>query len=121
MDSIILTDDELKILEKRFGPNVRKMGPWISDGIFGYTSVSMAVLEEAAETMGNSNLMATLGLLIDAPERTEAFIHLLETSGCSLIQRVVDVYRERTLGAIPGDLCSRTPPEEERKSKAAAA
>jgi hypothetical protein len=32
MEAIFLTDDELKRLETRFGPVVRQMGPWNSDG-----------------------------------------------------------------------------------------
>lgn len=121
MESIILTDDELKTLEKRFGPNVRNMGPRISDGTFGYSSVPMAVIEKAAEAMQNPNVMSALALLMDAPERTKSFIQLLGTFGQSLIERIVGVYRERALEAIAGDLCSRTGSEQARKSKAAAA
>ena len=39
MEIIILTDDDLNRHEKRFGPDLRHMGPWTSDGVFGYCSV----------------------------------------------------------------------------------
>jgi hypothetical protein len=42
MEAIVLTDDELKRLETPFGPVVRHMGPWNSDGVFGYASVPIA-------------------------------------------------------------------------------
>ena len=45
MEAIVLTDDDLKRLETRFGPIVRKMGPWNSDGIFGYESVPLVAVE----------------------------------------------------------------------------
>jgi hypothetical protein len=44
MKEILVADDELKRLERRFGPGVRRMGPWSSDGTFGYASVSIAVV-----------------------------------------------------------------------------
>ena len=53
MEAIFLTDDELKRLETRLGPFVRQMGPWNSDGIFGYASVSIMAVEKAAETLAN--------------------------------------------------------------------
>ena len=45
---IIVPDDDLKNLEKRFGPGVRNMGPWNSDGVFSYSSIPIVVVEEAA-------------------------------------------------------------------------
>ncbi len=58
MEAIFLTDDELKRLETRFGPAVRQMGPWNSDGVFGYASVSIAAVEKAAETLRIPMLVA---------------------------------------------------------------
>ena len=55
MEAIVLTDEELKRLEARFGPVVRQMGPWNSDGAFGYASVPIAAVEKAAETLKNPN------------------------------------------------------------------
>jgi hypothetical protein len=56
MEAIVLTDDELKLLEKRFGLRVRQMGPWNSDGTFGYSSIPIAAVEKAAETLQNPDL-----------------------------------------------------------------
>jgi hypothetical protein len=45
MDAIVLTDDELQRLETRFGPVVRQMGPWNSDGVFGNPNPVVAYKE----------------------------------------------------------------------------
>lgn len=57
MKAVVLTDDELKNLEKRFGPGVRQMGPWSSDGTFGYSAVPINAIEKAAETIDNPDLL----------------------------------------------------------------
>ena len=49
MKTIDIPDDDLKRLERRFGPDVRHMGAWNSDGVFGYSSVSLGAVEAAAE------------------------------------------------------------------------
>ena len=81
MPTIVLTDEELKLLEKRFGPCVRQMGPWNSDGIFGYSSVPIAAVEKAAEPLKTPDLIVALFRLKQTPERNEAFINVLETFG----------------------------------------
>jgi hypothetical protein len=93
MEAIFLTDDELKRLETRFGPVVRQMGPWNSDGIFGYVSVSIVAVERAAEAVGSPSLLVALPRL-RAPECTEAFIELLNDVGPVLVERIVSAYRE---------------------------
>lgn len=93
MEAIILTDDELKDLEKRFGQVVRQMGPWNSDGIFGYESVPMLAVERAAEAVGSPSLQFALPRL-RTPERTEAFIELLNDGGPVLVEKIVSAYRE---------------------------
>ena len=93
MEAIFLTDDELKRLEMRFGPVVRQMGPWNSDGIFGYASVPIVVVERAAEALDNPNLLVALPSL-RTTERTKTFIELLENFGSVLVERIVDTYRE---------------------------
>lgn len=95
-EAIFLTDDELKLLEKRFGPRVRQMGPWNSDGTFGYSSVSIVSVEKAAETLRNPDLVMALSLLKCKPERTKPFIELLEAFGPALIEKIVAAY-----GMIP--------------------
>jgi len=97
MEGIVLTDDELRILEKRFGPGVREMGPWNSDGTFGYCFVSIAVLEKAAESIEDPNRMMALLRLKNAPEPTAPFMALLETFGRSFIERIVAAYRRGSL------------------------
>jgi len=92
MEAIFLSDDELKRLEKRFGPVVRQMGPWNSDGIFGYASVSIMAVEKAAETLAHPNLMTALPRLRTS-ERTRAFVELLEDFGPALVERI-HAYRE---------------------------
>ena len=69
MEAIVLTDDELRRLETRFGPVVRQMGPWNSDGVFGYASVPIAAVEKAAETFENPDLLVAI-LRLRTPERT---------------------------------------------------
>ena len=49
MKTLVIPEDDLKRLERRFGPDVRRMGPWNSDGVFGYTSISLGAVESAAE------------------------------------------------------------------------
>jgi hypothetical protein len=60
MEAIFLTGHELKRLETRFGPVVPQMGPWNSDGVFGYASVSIVAVEKAAEAFANPVLLAAL-------------------------------------------------------------
>jgi hypothetical protein len=96
MEAIFLTDDELKRLETRFGPVVRQMGPWNSDGVFGYASVPIVAVEKAAETLENPNLLIALPRL-RMPERTKTFIELLEDFGSVLVERIVDAYKEFSL------------------------
>jgi hypothetical protein len=100
MEAIFLTDDELKRLETRFGPVVRQMGPWNSDGIFGYASVSIMAVEKAAETLANPKLLTALPSLRTA-EKTKTLVELLEEFGPSLAERIVDAYREFSLWPHP--------------------
>jgi hypothetical protein len=100
MEAIILTDEELKRLETRFGPFVRQMGPWSSDGIFGYASVPIVAVEKAAETLANSDLLTALPRL-RTPEAAKTFVELLEDFGSVLVERMVDAYREFSLWPHP--------------------
>jgi hypothetical protein len=56
---VILPDDELRQLERRFGPGVRHMGSWYSDGTFAYTSVPLIAVEQAAEALEDSGLIVS--------------------------------------------------------------
>ena len=109
MEAIVLTDDELKRLETRFGPVVRQMGPWNSNGAFGYASVPVAAVEKAVEALENPNLLVALPRL-RTPERTKTFIELLEDFGSVLVERIVDKYRESSLWPHPSaPMNSRNP------------
>jgi hypothetical protein len=93
MEAVILTDEELKPLEKRFGFRVRQMGPWNSDGSFGYSSVPIVAVERAAEALQIPDLTLAIPRLRTTLERTKPFIELLETFGTGLIDRIVAAYR----------------------------
>ena len=94
MIPIVVTDDELKRLEKRFGPSVRQMGQWISDGTFGYSSVPVAALEKASEALKDPHLSAALSQMERTPDLSRLFIDLIETYGPALIDKIVGAYRE---------------------------
>jgi len=100
MDAIILTNDELKRLETRFGPAVRQMGPWNSDGVFGYVSIPLVAEEKAAGTLANPILLTALPRL-RTPEPTKTFIELLEDFGSVLVERIAGAYREFSLWPHP--------------------
>jgi hypothetical protein len=91
---ILVSDDELQRLEKRFGSAVRHMGPWSSDGTFGYASVSIIVVEKAVAGLDNPDLAAAVSRLTVRPEQSKPFIELLEAFGARLIERIVAAYRE---------------------------
>jgi hypothetical protein len=96
MDTIILTDEELRRLEKRFGPAVRQMGPWNSDGVLGYASIPIAAVEKAAETLENRSLRLALPRLRTSG-RTKTLVELLEDFGPVLVERIIDANRELSL------------------------
>jgi hypothetical protein len=113
MTAVVLTDEELKRLEKRFGPGVRQMGPWSSDGIFGYSSVPLIAVEKAAEALEDPNLLVDLFRSTDTQARTKAFNELLETFGLTLIERIAAAYRECSLELITGTHITSKPPKQE--------
>src|SRR5262249_47376777 len=102
MKAVVLTDDELKHLEKRFGPGVRQMGPWSSDGTFGYSSVSSNAIERAAETLDNPNLRIAVSALGKRPEPAKAFIELLEVFGPGVVEKIAEAYQQFPLESIIG-------------------
>jgi len=119
MKGVVLTDDQLKILERRFGPAVRTMGSWNSDGTFGYSWISFSVVENAAQSIEDPALMMALSRLNDAPEPTAAFIVVLESFGHSLIERIVEAYRQRSFEPTSGTLLAQEAQEPARKVVAA--
>jgi len=102
MEAIVLTDEELKHLERRFGPGVRLMGSWCSDGTFGYSSVPMLAVEKAAEILESPYLHASVSRLKETVDLGDAFIELLQNFGSVLIEGIVDAYRQCSLERMPG-------------------
>ena len=105
-EEIVVTEDDLRQLEKRFGSAVWLMGSWNSDGTFGYASVPLSAVTKAAEDLINPDLIAALSRPQHMPERTAVFLELLNTFGLPLIVAIVAACRE----------CS---PERMRNSRAA--
>jgi len=96
MEEIVLTEDDLRRLEKRFGPAVRLMGAWNTDGTFGYASIPLCVVRKAADDLANPELILVLSRLEHMPERTTAFLEMLYTIGSPLITAIVAACRERS-------------------------
>ena len=94
---IIVPDDDLKRLERRFGPGVRQMGSWNSDGVFSYSSIPIVAVEEAAESMNNPMMAEAVIRLKQASERTKPFIELLQSSGPAFIEKIAAAYRVRSV------------------------
>ena len=101
MNAIVVPDEDLKRLEKRFGPAVRYMGPWNSDGIFGYCSVPLAAVEKAADTLNDPPVSESLQQLKQTPDPTLPFIEMLQNFGFTLIERIVAAEQEHFLMGHP--------------------
>jgi hypothetical protein len=96
MTEIIVAEDYLRYLEKRFGPAVRYMGPWNSDGSFGYCSVGIAVIERALDSLCASGVDQCVRQLKEAPDPTGKFIELLQSYGTVLIERIVAAHQRKS-------------------------
>jgi hypothetical protein len=94
MEEIVVTEDDLKRLEKRFRPEVRLMGSWNSDGTFGYASVPLSAVRRAAENLVNPDVIAALTRPRHTPERTIGFLELLHTFRSPLIAAIAATYQE---------------------------
>jgi hypothetical protein len=116
MKAIVLSDDELKLLEKRFGREVRHMGSWNSDGTFGHSSVPVVAVQKAAAALENPDLTMALSRLMQTPERTKPFIELLEAFGPALVKSIVAAYRERSLELMNGTRLASKPPNRQTRS-----
>ena len=119
MKTIVIPEDDLQRLEKRFGPDVRRMGPWNSDGVFGYTSISLGAVERAAETSGRPGLPEAVSRLSEALEPAAAFMDLVETFGPDLVVNIKAAYSAATL-AQPSPRGPGSAPRAARASGAAA-
>ena len=103
MEEIVVTEDDLRRLEKRFGSAVRLMGSWNSDGTFGYASVPLSAIRRAAEDLVNPDVIRALSRFQQTPERTTAFLELLHTFGSPLIAAIVAAYREWSSECLRND------------------
>jgi len=119
MKIIVIAEDDLQRLEKRFGPDVRRMGPWNSDGVFGYTSISLGAVESAAEASGRPGLPEAVSRLREAREPAAAFMDLVETFGPDLVVNIKAAYSAATL-AQPSPRPPGSSPRVARASGAAA-
>ncbi|MGB7763370.1 MAG: hypothetical protein WBL61_26280 [Bryobacteraceae bacterium] len=97
MKIIVIPEDDLQRLERRFGPDVRRMGPWNSDGVFGYSSVSLGAVESAAEAVGAPGLPEAVSRLQDAREPVAAFLDLVEAFGPDLVVKIKAAYSATSL------------------------
>ena len=93
---ILLADEELRNLEKDFGPEVRRMGSWNTDGIFGYSAIPIPVVERAMDGIPDPSLIEALHELEHSGqnERTRRFIDLLYSFGPALVGKMIIAYRE---------------------------
>jgi hypothetical protein len=88
MRIIVIPEDDLQRLERRFGPDVRRMGPWNSDGVFGYASISLGIVERAAEAVNQPGLPEVLSRSQVAQEPAAVFLELVEAFGPDLIVEI---------------------------------
>jgi len=100
MKSIVIAEDDLKRLERRFGPDVRRMGSWNSDGVFGYTCISLGAVESAAEAVGRPGLPEAVSRLKDAREPVAAFLDLVEAFGPDLVVNIKAAYSAASLAPV---------------------
>jgi hypothetical protein len=100
MEVIILPDDELKRLEKEFGPAVRQMGTWSSDGVFGYSSVPVSIVERVARGSNDPSIVGAVSRLKNSAERTKLFVELLQIFGPAWIEKIVAACRECPLDSL---------------------
>ena len=110
MEEIVVTDDDLRRLEKRFGSAVRLMGSWNSDGTFGYISVPLSAVRRAAEELVSPDAIADLSRPKHMPERTTAFLELLSALGCPLIAAIGAAYRECSPEWMTNGRAASSPP-----------
>jgi hypothetical protein len=51
---LILSNDVLNGLLERFGPKVRQVGTWHSDGVFAYSSIPVSIVRKAQHILPRS-------------------------------------------------------------------
>lgn len=103
MLEVVIPEDDMRRLETRVGPCVRRIGAANSDGVFSYTTIPVLVLEHAAQTFGDATLTGSVAHLKASVSQTQACLKLLEDFGPTLIQTLAVSYRTyvRSL-SVPG-------------------
>lgn len=91
---IVLPDDDLKRLERCLGPDVWEMGTWNSDGVFGFCTVPVIVVQKAAEAVGHPELPGAVDRLKKSENRTQPFIDLVQAFGPPFVHQIAASYRE---------------------------
>ncbi len=91
---IVVPDDDLRTLGKHFGPDVRQMGTWNSDGVFGFCAVPLSVVEKITEEIGHPILAEAVQGLKKAENRTKPFVQIVREFGPSLVEKIAASYRE---------------------------
>jgi len=119
MRIIVIPEDDLKRLERRFGPDVRRMGSWNSDGVFGYLSIPLDAVESAAEAVGQPGLPEAVSRLQEAREPAAAFLELVEAIGSDLIVKTKAAYSEASLAPPSGRPVASSKPATARAAAAA--
>jgi len=99
MQDIVISDEELTHLENRFGPDVRQIGRWLSDGVFAYVSVPIAAVEKAAELLNDRSVLETVSHLRTSRQLAAALIDLLQSCP-ELLEKIVFVERHRLLEVV---------------------
>ena len=90
---IIVSYDELKLIETHYGAAVWQMGPWNSDGVFGYVTVPAATVEKAAAALSNPSIVGALARLKQSPRQTALFMELLRAYP-KLVEAIAAAHRE---------------------------
>ena len=88
---IIIPDDELGRLEEGFSCAVRRMAEWNTDGVFGYWSVPISVVENAARE-SSAELLEAASRLRRSGDRAKLFLGLLRSFGPALIEKITVAY-----------------------------
>jgi hypothetical protein len=121
MRTIVIPEDELKRLEGRFGPDVRRMGPWNSDGVFGYLSISIGSVESAADAVAQPGLQEAVSRLKDSREPLAAFADLVDAFGLDLVAGIKTAYLGTAISTVYRRPAGCSNPAAERTAGAATA
>src|SRR5690349_16250815 len=97
---IVLPEEQLQKLEKKFGPDVRHMGTWNSDGVFGFCAIPLTVVEKAAEAVGNPRLAPAMDRLKASDNPAEPFLDMVQSFGSVLVHAIAARYRQQARASI---------------------